>query len=149
MSVKSKLRSIVEETSLGYRLLLAREWGATRPSRPPRAPWYNAVLQTKEEMEGAVAQVTNLGLPKMGDLETNWDSLAAIDCILANTKPSARMLDAGAELYSVILPWLFLYGYRRLEGINLVFEEPVRRGPILYEHGDITQTKYPSGSVSI
>jgi len=117
MSVKSKLRSIVEGTNLGYRLLLARDLGAVRPSRPPRAPWHNAVLQTREEMEGAVEQVTKLRLPIMGDREKNWDSLAAIDCILANTKPGARILDAGAELYSVILPWLFLYGYRRLEGV--------------------------------
>lgn len=27
-----------------------------------------------------------------------------------------------------------------------VFNEPVRRGAIVYEHGDITRTKYPSAS---
>jgi SAM-dependent methyltransferase len=146
VSLKSKLRPLVERTNLGYRLALARDRGTIhRPARP-HAPWHNAVLQTERERDYAVDQIRSLGLPVMQDRAKNWDSLAALDCILSNTTPRARILDAGAELYSVILPWLFLYGYRRLQGINLVFNKPVRRGTILYEHGDITCTKYPSAS---
>jgi SAM-dependent methyltransferase len=146
VSLKSKLRPLVERTNLGYRLMLARDRRAMRRPAPPNAPWHNAVLQTERERDYAIEQIGSLGLPVMQDRVKNWDSLAALDCILSNTTPRARVLDAGAELYSVILPWLFLYGYRRLHGINLVFNKPVRRGSILYEYGDITRTKYPPAS---
>jgi SAM-dependent methyltransferase len=146
MSLKSKLRPLVESTGLGYRLSLARMRKAMRRPGRPHAPWHNAVLQTKRERDYAIDQIRSLSLPVMEDRPKNWDSLAALDCILSNTTPRARVLDAGAELYSVLLPWLFLYGYRRLQGINLVFDKPTRRGPILYEYGDITRTKYPSAS---
>ncbi len=146
MALKSRLRPVLERTRFGYQLLLARERRSVRRPARPHAPWHNAVLQTGGERDYAVAQVRNLGLPVMDDRAKNWDSLAALDCVLNNTTPRTRILDAGAELYSVILPWLFLYGYRRLEGINLVFDKPVRRGSILYEHGDITRTRYPEES---
>ena len=146
MTLKSKLRPLVERTSLGYRLSLARDRGAMRRPARPDAPWHNAVLQTPRERDFAVEQARRLGLPLMEDLPKNWDSLAALDCILRETTPRARILDAGAEMYSVILPWLFLYGYSRLDGINLVFGDPVRRGPIRYEYGDITHTTYPPQS---
>ncbi len=48
--------------------------------------------------------------------------------------------------YSRILPWLFLYGYKRLFGINLVFKEKTKRGPITYKHGDVTRTDYAPAS---
>jgi SAM-dependent methyltransferase len=146
MSLKGKLRPLVERTDLGYRLSLARMRGAMRRPARPHAPWHNAVLQTELERDYAIDQIRSLGLPLMEDRAKNWDTLAALDCILSNTTPRARVLDAGAELYSVILPCLFLYGYRRLKGINLVFNKPQRRGPILYEYGDITRTKYPAAS---
>ncbi len=75
--------------------------------------------------------------------EKNWDHLAAVTTILANTAPSARILDAGAEIYSNVLPALFLYGYRELYGINLSFTDPTRRGPIRYLSGDLTRTAFP------
>jgi len=121
MSLKGKLRPLVERTSLGYRLMLARDRRAMRRPARPNALWHNAVLQTERERDFAMDQIRSLGLPMMQDRAKNWDSLAALDCILSNTTRHARVLDAGAELYSVILPWLFLYGYRRLQGINLVF----------------------------
>jgi SAM-dependent methyltransferase len=49
-------------------------------------------------------------------------------------------------MYSVLLPWLSLYGYRNLIGINLTFGKKVRRGPIRYEYGDITKTRFPAAS---
>jgi SAM-dependent methyltransferase len=82
----------------------------------------------------------------MADPPKNWDSLAALDCVLANTSKRARVLDAGSELYSRILPWLCLYGYKNLVGINLVFKEETKRGPITYKYGDITRTGYDQAS---
>ena len=77
--------------------------------------------------------------------EKNWDHLAAVSTILAHTKPNARILDAGAEIYSNVLPALFLYGYHDLYGINLSFTAPTRRGPIRYIPGDLTRTPYEDG----
>jgi hypothetical protein len=156
--MKQTARRLLESTTLGYRFLLR---GRFRPGRwferaclamvserlvLPHAPWHNAVLQTVIERDRAVEQVKNLTLPPVRDTPKNWDCLAALDCILANTSKEARILDAGSELYSCILPWLFLYGYKRLIGINLVFKQKTRRGPITYEYGDITRTGYDSAS---
>lgn len=90
----------------------------------------------------ALEEVVRLGLPHHPDLPKNWDSLAALSSILRRTGSEARVLDAGSELYSAILPWLCLYGYRNLRGINLVFDSVIRRGPIIYEYGDITATRF-------
>ncbi len=140
--MKRALRGLLERTNLGYRYLLRRDSGMTGPYGRPNAPWHNAVLRTFQERDQALEQVKALGLPPMGEPTKNWDSLAALDFILANTPTRGRILDAGADRYSVILPWLFLYGYKRLDGINLVFEEPIRTGSMLYHHGDITRTKF-------
>ena len=48
--------------------------------------------------------------------------------ILEATTKCVCILDAGAEIYSTILPWLFLYGCRNMLGINPVFDRPVKRG---------------------
>ncbi len=160
--MKQRLRYVAEQSSVGYRILL--RWRALKqrleagrgllsgldnivghPAKP-HAPWHNAVLQTYAESDLAAARAMTLCLPSHRGRAKNWDSLAALDCILANTRPDGNILDAGAELYSVILPWLFLYGYRKLHGINLAFQERTQRGPIVYEHGDITRTLYESGS---
>lgn len=141
-SVKRRLRNLVLQTNKGYRLTLKKEYGVEGPRGYPNAPWENAVLKTHEEQESAIEQVKKIGLPVSEDLSKTWDSLAALDCILRRTNKAAKIFDAGAELYSVILPWLFLYGYKNLWGINLVFESKIRRGPILYEYGDITKTNF-------
>ena len=112
----------------------------------PQADWENAVLQTRQEWEQAIAQALDLGLPLHQDPPKNWDSLAALSAILKRTDASARILDAGAERYSVLLPWLAGYGYENLIGINLVFEEPFKQDKILYEYGDLTRTQYQSNS---
>src|SRR4030088_2905767 len=90
VSLKSKLRPLVERTNLGYRLMLARDRRAMRRPAPPNAPWHNAVLQTERERDYALEQIGSLGLPVMQDRVKNWDSLAALDCILSNTTPQAR-----------------------------------------------------------
>jgi SAM-dependent methyltransferase len=55
-------------------------------------------------------------------------------------------MDAGATLYSRLLPWLYLYGFRRLHGIDLRFEEPVVLKPIRYERMDLTATTFDDAS---
>ena len=65
-----------------------------------------------------------------------------MDLILRNTETDARIFDAGGEVYSMILPWLALYGYKNLVAGNLVFKKPLRCGPISYIHSDITQTGF-------
>jgi SAM-dependent methyltransferase len=141
-AVKQTARQLMESTTPGYRFLLRRGLQVRGHLNPPHAPWHNAVLQTRQERDRAIEQVTNLGLPLVTDAPKNWDCLAALDCILGNTLKRARVLDAGSELYSRILPWLCLYGYKELFGINLVFKERTKRGPITYKYGDVTRTDF-------
>jgi SAM-dependent methyltransferase len=74
--------------------------------------------------------------------EKFWDALVAIQVVLNSTVRGDYVLDAGAERYSPVLPWLARYGYRHLVGCNLVFDEAVRLGPIVYEYANITRTHY-------
>ena len=145
-SLKAKLRDAILWTEAGYRFYLKYKWRVDKPLGYPKAPWRNAVLKTRQEWENAVGQVKNLGIPPHPVSSKNWDHLAALDCILKRTDCAAHVLDAGPELGSTILPWLFLYGYRHLTGINLTFDHPIRRGPIRYEYGDITQTKFKANT---
>jgi len=141
--LKRLIRTIIETSSLGYRLMLKRDFGITYPPLGrPDAPWANAVLKNHNEVEASMQQVRKLGLPIMKDPPKNWDSLAALDLILKTTDSKAHVFDAGGELYSMILPWLFLYGYKNIIAENLVFHTMTKRGPIIYKHGDITRTTY-------
>jgi SAM-dependent methyltransferase len=129
-----------------YRLSLKMKFGAARLSQPPGPNIANGTLKSRAEWEAAFANGKGLNVPLHRGPEKNWDHLAAVSTILTNTKPGARILDAGAEIYSNVLPALFLYGYRDLHGINLSFTAPTRRGPIRYIPGDLTHTPYPSSS---
>lgn len=140
--IRQALRNFLLRPEMIYRWYLKYKLHVETPRGCPRAPWRNAVLRIRQEWEQAVQQVKALGLPRHYTLPKNWDSLAALACILERTGTDAYILDAGAMLFSVILPWLYLYGYRHLIGINLVFDQPVRRGPIQYEYGDITQSRF-------
>jgi len=127
----------------------ARWWwrwrGHDPRARPARVP-ENAVLRTIAERERAVDAIEQLGLPKYDDRPKNWDSLAALSAILARTGPDARVLDAGAVPNAVILPWLAMYGYRDLVGINLDVKRAFEVGPIRYERGDLTRTEFADAS---
>lgn len=144
--VRSRLWALVETTGLGWRVSLRRRYGATGPHGHPAAPWHNAVLKSREEVELATAKVRELGLPSMDEPAKNWDGLAALDLILSATTPQARIFDAGGEVYSMILPWLSMYGYRDLVAGNLAFRRPFCRGPIHYLPCDITNTAFPDDS---
>jgi SAM-dependent methyltransferase len=129
-----------------YRFYLKMKFGAGSLSQPPRPHIANGTLKTRAQWASALADGKALHVPLHRGLEKNWDHLAAVSTILANTDRSARILDAGAEIYSNVLPALFLYGYRDLYGINLDFTEPARRGPIHYLPGDLTRTPFADQS---
>jgi SAM-dependent methyltransferase len=130
-----------------YRLSLKWKYGTGRlplpPSRSSTANLPNTALHTRAEWMDAAARGKRLHLPLHRSPEKNWDHLAAVHAIADNLPQSARILDAGAEFYSNVLPALFIYGYRELYGMNLSFADPARRGPIRYLPGDITRTGFP------
>ncbi|MDR3750220.1 MAG: class I SAM-dependent methyltransferase [Terracidiphilus sp.] len=138
-----RLRSVVLRTDAAYRLYLRLKFGAGRLTEIPDAPLPNGTLQSAAEWKAATEQARRLGVPRHRSDEKNWDHLGAVNAILGRTSTEARVLDAGAEYYSNVLPALFVYGYRNLIGINLSFTSAARRGPIRYQHGDITQTDFP------
>jgi SAM-dependent methyltransferase len=142
--IKRVVRNILNDTDAGSRWLWNREHDVktSTPTGKPEAPWWNAVLLSKTDADSVVKQLERLRLPAMQDHPKNWDSLAALDLLLRKTDRNAQILDAGSERYSMILPWLAMYGYRHLRGCNLVFDKPSRMGPIRYEYGDITATSY-------
>jgi SAM-dependent methyltransferase len=140
--LEQTLINISGKVKIDYSVYLKVVHGISKPKKYPDAPWTNSVLRTQEEVGRAVSQVKSLGLCVRGDLPKNWDSLATLDCVLKNTDKNARIFDAGAALYSVVLPWLFLYGYKNLIGGNVIFKKKIKRGPILYEPCDITRTNY-------
>jgi SAM-dependent methyltransferase len=127
-----------------YRLCLRVKFGAARREVSPGPAIANGTLKNGAEWREAFEKARKLHVPLHRTPEKNWDHLAAVSIILARTSPSARILDAGAEFYSNILPTLFVYGYRDLHGINLSFTDPARRGPIRYLPGDLTRTPFPS-----
>lgn len=123
-----------------YRLYLKLKFGTGHPATAPAPPLPNGVLKSRAEWQQMFETAKAARLPLHRGEEKNWDHLAAVFAILGSTTSSARVLDAGAEFYSNVLPALFAYGYRNLYGINLSFTEEARRGPIRYQPGDITRT---------
>ncbi|HKH98359.1 MAG TPA: class I SAM-dependent methyltransferase [Candidatus Sulfotelmatobacter sp.] len=127
-----------------YRLYLRLKFRASRPSGIPGPNIANGTLKSRAEWQHAFENARKLRIPLHRAPEKNWDHLAAVSTILARTPACARVLDAGAEFYSNVLPTLFLYGYRDLYGINLSFTDPARRGSIRYLPGDLTRTPFPN-----
>jgi len=140
-----RIKSIALRPEAAYRLYLKLQFGAGRLTESPGPHIQNATLKTRSEWQEAFQNARRLHLPLHRGDEKNWDHLAAVSTILAHTGTSARILDAGAEYYSNVLPALFLYGYRDLYGINLSFTDVARRGPIRYLPGDITRMQFPDG----
>lgn len=128
-----------------YRLYLTCRFGMARvpPRGQPELP--NAVLQSTDELRQATAFGRRYHLPLHRAEGKNWDHLAAVRAVLSTTTPAARIFDAGAEMYSNVLPALYACGYRELYGMNLSFADEARRGPIRYLHGDITRTGFRDG----
>ncbi len=91
----------------------------------------NRALPDRSQVEAAVAEVVRCGLPPHKDHPKNWDLLVALGTILGSTGPADPVLEMGAPRYSRLLPWLAMYEYRDLVGIDLVFEASLREGPTL------------------
>jgi SAM-dependent methyltransferase len=140
---KAQLRKRLEKHTLGYHLLLMREGLPFHPGRVSAA-WMNTTLKSKREWQAAAEEISKAGLRPHLDRQKNWDHLAALSFILGRTRKTARVLDAGGEVYSPLVEWLFLYGYRSLHVINLVFAHDFAQGPIRYVRGDCTHTSYPA-----
>jgi SAM-dependent methyltransferase len=118
----------------------------------------SSILKSKSNFEVAISKLEELNLPKHGCLEKNWDSLAALSVILNHTSKSARILDAGGELYSTILPKLSKLGYKNLIALNLAFvgvKYFIKRlfgylkYGIVYKYGDITKTRFKDESFDV
>lgn len=129
---------------------IVAEGGSLRPSRPGGAwmSWRNRALRSKEEADTAIEHIRGLGLVPHQDGPKNWDLLVAVGEILRRTSHWSPVLEMGAARYSPLLTWLYLYGYRHLRGIDLVYGKPVRRGPIRLEGMDLTATTYADHSVA-
>lgn len=106
---------------------------------------YCGVLKTEEEYLDSINVLKRRNLPLHIDKPKNWDSLACLQIIEYEIQnKSSKILDAGGEYYSAILPQLSSLGYRNLNCINLSFETTEKREDIFYQKGDITNTKYQS-----
>lgn len=128
-----------------YRAYLRLAHKASTPSGRPSEVPHVGVLQTADEWQSARAELTRLRVVPHQDRPKNWDTRFALATVLANTSPRDRVLDAGAALYSALLPSLALYGYESLHGVNLIFRKRQRFGPVDYIPGDLTKTPYPDG----
>jgi glycosyltransferase involved in cell wall biosynthesis/SAM-dependent methyltransferase len=125
------------------RALVARR-GRPMPLPTPVPPC--DVLRDREQVEQSVAECRRLGLPLHHDRPKNWDALGAVSTIVNVLGTDVRVLDAGAARYSSVLPWLRMYGVRDLVGINLEFDRTTRHGPVRFEPGDITDTRFADSS---
>lgn len=106
----------------------------------------NDVLERVEQYVCVITKLKALDLPVCGDSPKNWDSAAALDIILRfcdGSRKQKRILDAGGEFYSSILPLLEVFGFTQLHCINIAFSDCTTRRHIKYEYGDITHTKFP------
>lgn len=142
------LRATLLRSTLVYRALLRLRYGASSAPRleSVAAPSECGVLRTEEEWQRSLEEVRRIGLFPHGEPTKNWDCLAALEAVRRRVPLDGAVLDAGAELYSTILPWLFLCGYRNLTGINLTFKKDIKRGPIRYRPGDITRMEFADAS---
>lgn len=138
------LRERMLGSPAGFAAYMTLRWGGTRRAVPAFAPM-NTTLKSAGDIARTVDEVHRLRLPPCEDTAKTWDTLGALQAVVSRFDRSAAVLDAGAEKYSRLLPWLYLYGFRNLRGNNLVFESAVSHGPIRYEPGDLTRTPYRDG----
>lgn len=141
----------IAASSLGLRLSLIAEGSAIRPRPPGPAwrSWANTALQTRDDVDASVREIAECGLAPHADRPKNWDRLVALGAILERFPRDAAILDAGSTQSSKLLPWLYLYGYRRLHGVDLTYKRPIKRGPIRYQPMDLTRTTFPDQSFDV
>ncbi|KMQ50161.1 type 11 methyltransferase [Chitinispirillum alkaliphilum] len=141
--IKRSLREAALSTGIGYSLYLKKKgWGRSAYDQR-QFPGPNTTLKSSDEWQKCCIEVEKLRLPSHPSPQKNWDSLISLGEIINHvSSPKAKILDAGATMDSVILPWLYIYGYRNLTGLNLSFNRTIFRGSICYEHGDMTNTRF-------
>lgn len=110
---------------------------------------FNTTLKSHEEVQAVLDEVQQAGLFLHPDPPKNWDAYRCLKYILSNTCKRARILDVGAEWYSPLLKWLFLYGYQQLDAINPAFQRCIRLGTIRYQPGDGAHTVFSDSSFDI
>ena len=93
-----------------------------------------------------MAEIAACGLPPHPERTKNWDLLIALGLILERTTTRGAVLEMGSTQYSKLLPWLYLYGYRSLVGIDLVYDAPIVADPIVYRPMDLTRTTFADAS---
>lgn len=146
------IRSIIKSrlylmNQLYYRYLRRRSRGDALAYIHNQAPInFNAVLETRREVEESVVNLKKLNLFPYGDLPKNWDCYRAFAFILNYGSPDSKIFDAGSAGYGVILPWLELYGYSNLYGCDIAFKQDFRKGKIQYSKQDLQKTNFKSGS---
>ena len=143
---RRRLENVVFQFDVIYRLYLRLRYDASRASAPAHAILPNMVLQSRAEWREACRIAQRLHLPLHRSPERNWDHVAAALAIASTTSKDAYILDAGAEIYSNVLPALFVCGYCNLYGMNDSFAGLMRRGPIRYLPGNIARTGFPRAS---
>jgi SAM-dependent methyltransferase len=127
---------------------LVAHGASLHPSRPSEIwrPWVNTALRNWVDVDRAHAEVTACGLLPHDDRPKDWDYLTALGSILDAASRSDPILEAGAARYSILLQWLYLYGYRDLRGIDLIYDKPRQVGPIRFEGMDLTRTTFADES---
>ena len=112
--MKSWLRKKALETNPGYTFYLKRHgWGVSN-NRLPEFSVHNSALKTHKEWQKACCEANELTLPSHQTPQKNRDSLISLLEIMNLKSKNIKILDAGATLESVILPWLYIYGFRNL-----------------------------------
>jgi len=119
------------------------------PKHPTKVPWSNTTLKSRGDVELSLKIIKNSNLNLHPNREKNWDSLIALKTILQNSSPSSRILDAGGDLDSIILHWLYQFNYKYLYALNLVFKKRVRKGNIEKIPGDLTKSPFPNNYFDI
>lgn len=138
----------LERSERELRRSIERNGGSLQPARPGPGwqRWRNRALQSEPEVDEAITELTRIGLVPHPDRPKNFDHLVALGEILSHTGADANILEMGAATYSPLLVWLYQYGYRNLNGIDLTHGEPTKRGPIRFERMDLQHTAYPDAS---
>ena len=141
------------ERELSYRIYLLLKGASYSPAHPDLSGVGETLevkpLRTVSEYNAAVEEVRALGLcPHFHRIKT-WDALSALKFILNNTGSKSSVLDAGGEIYSPLVEWLYLYGYKDLCVCNIDFENDFRRGTVDYRNADFVDQEFQEDTFDV
>ena len=104
----------------------------------------NGPLTSSSDIKASTDFITSLNLPLHNDNSKNWDASLAFSFIINQGNKDCRILDAGSAYYGMILLWLRAYGFKNLNGCDLVYQKPYEANNIVFENRDIHHTEYKS-----